>query len=102
MERYIGEISVRCSNPRVQTRLARLSGVFLNHMNNTGKGVSSRLARDPSKGVVLLINAVAVLSLSVGLSNPFRLSVEPGLIKELRAYFTEKLDWLDAETVELE
>jgi hypothetical protein len=51
---------------------------------------------------VLLINAVAVLSLSVGLSNPFRLSVEPGRIKELRAYFTEKLDWLDAETVELE
>jgi hypothetical protein len=67
-----------------------------------GQGRHQPLSTRSSKGVVLLINAVAVLSLTVGLSNPFRRSVEPELIKELRAYFTEKLDWLDAETVELE
>jgi hypothetical protein len=50
-------------------------------MNNMDKGVNSRYAGGCRRGMVLSINAVAARSLSAGLSNPFRLSVDPGLIK---------------------
>jgi hypothetical protein len=50
-------------------------------MNNAEMGVIRIHARDRSRGMALSINSVTALPLSGGLLNPFRLLLEPVLIK---------------------